>query len=277
MAKVNFCSQRARNAGEPIQASAPECTSLHLIRRAKTEWHIEKAKDTKTAKALMDHFGDAVGHRPLFLYFCGGEPLPDAMSSVPSVSPNMLTIDGNERSEHSFSVFAICTDGKKDPCCAKFAYAIYSKLDELGVGSDTHSVEISHPGGCRFAPTLLCVPSGNCYGWVSPSDVAQLFEAERSRIVIPENFRGNVYHDEEMCWAVYFAASEARHLDLGSVDYVASKQGLTVRYCELEQSQEKVLELEAQSKSFDLHSGCFQSEGRRVKRTVYQHVRSLKG
>jgi len=187
----------------------------------------------------------------------------------------MLTFNGDELSENSFRIFAICTDGKKDPCCAKFAYAIYSKLDELGVGLDSQSVEISHPGGCRFAPTLLCIPSGNCYGWVSPSVVAPLFEAEKLQIIVPNNYRGNLYHDEEMCWAVYFAASETPRLDLSSVRYSINKQGMAVHYREHNQLQEKVLELVAKSKSFDLHSGCFQPEGRRIERTVYQHVRNV--
>ncbi|WP_242613227.1 sucrase ferredoxin [Herbihabitans rhizosphaerae] len=55
----------------------------------------------------------------------------------------------------------VCTNGKRDVCCALRGRPIATTLAE----SHGDAVwESTHLGGHRFAPTALCLPSGYCFG-----------------------------------------------------------------------------------------------------------------
>jgi hypothetical protein len=84
-------------------------------------------------------------------------------------------------------LLAVCTHGTHDRCCAKFGNAVYQALRAAG-GADVW--QISHLGGCRFAPNVVCLPEGLVYGRVVPTDCALLVEAARRRHVIPRLLRG---------------------------------------------------------------------------------------
>ncbi|WNV85100.1 sucrase ferredoxin [Umezawaea sp. Da 62-37] len=81
----------------------------------------------------------------------------------------------------------VCTNGRRDVCCAVTGRPLASALSTLHPGSVWES---SHLGGHRFAPTVLLLPTGYCYGRV---DVAAcdhvLAEAEAGRMVT-DNCRG---------------------------------------------------------------------------------------
>jgi len=52
-------------------------------------------------------------------------------------------------------VLFLCTNGRRDACCAEFGRALLGEL-----GRDERVWEISHLGGHRFAPTGLTLPDG---------------------------------------------------------------------------------------------------------------------
>lgn len=63
----------------------------------------------------------------------------------------------------------VCTHGTVDVACAKFGYPLYRSLRDQ-VGSDTvHVWRASHFGGHVFAPTLIDLPSGHYWAYVSES------------------------------------------------------------------------------------------------------------
>ena len=89
----------------------------------------------------------------------------------------------------------VCTHGKRDRCCAKFGRALYDALLPLA----PHDVwQSSHLGGHRFAPTLVTMPDGLCFGHVSPDEAESFWSAyQRNEIPRLDRLRGQVSYTAE--------------------------------------------------------------------------------
>lgn len=84
--------------------------------------------------------------------------------------------------------FVVCTNGKKDKCCAKFGFPVFKFIENHD--KPVKVFESSHVGGDRFAANVVCMPSGVYYGRVMVEDVDPILEAmERKEIYYP-NYRG---------------------------------------------------------------------------------------
>jgi (2Fe-2S) ferredoxin len=106
-------------------------------------------------------------------------------------------------------LLAVCTHGTHDPCCAKFGNAVYQALRAAG-GADVW--QMSHLGGCRFAPNVVSLPEGLIYGRVAPADSAQIVEAARRRHIILQILRGRSCYPSPAQAAEYFARSQRNEL-----------------------------------------------------------------
>ena len=71
-------------------------------------------------------------------------------------------------------VVLVCTNGKRDACCAKWGLPLYTAL---AARRDLDVWQTTHLGGHRFAPTLLSLPDGLCYGRVPLSRAEDLADA----------------------------------------------------------------------------------------------------
>lgn len=90
-------------------------------------------------------------------------------------------------------LFAVCTNGSRDRCCAvkgrDLAAGLHHELD--GAYPDEASVvEISHLGGHRFAPTMLVLPWGYSYGRLDLETATEIAYAAQEGLVHPSNLRG---------------------------------------------------------------------------------------
>lgn len=93
-----------------------------------------------------------------------------------------------ENEDAGFRVI-VCTHGKVDPCCAVDGNAVYRQLRNR---SDVETWHGAHFGGCRFAANVWCLPSGNCYGHVSPQSIDSLVDDELQGRVFHTGFRGRI-------------------------------------------------------------------------------------
>jgi hypothetical protein len=74
----------------------------------------------------------------------------------------------------------ICTNGRRDVCCALLGRPIAAAL--AGVhGEDVW--ECTHTGGHRFAPTAIALPTGYCYGRLDLVSAARLLVADSGVLV----------------------------------------------------------------------------------------------
>ncbi|MEU5536264.1 sucrase ferredoxin [Streptomyces sp. NPDC020362] len=81
----------------------------------------------------------------------------------------------------------VCTNGKRDRCCALLGRPLAAELAASGV----HGVwEVTHLGGHRFSPTVLVLPYGYAYGRAEAHTVKEALHAVQEGRVAVEGCRG---------------------------------------------------------------------------------------
>jgi hypothetical protein len=121
-----------------------------------------------------------------------------------------LELDGGERWDEP--VYAVCTHGKRDPCCARRGRPL---ARALRAARPEQTWEIGHIGGHRFAATFMAFPHGLTFGRVPAvvgSEIAAAYEAGALTL---EHLRGRAGDP----WAVQAAdVLVRRRLNLRALD-----------------------------------------------------------
>ncbi len=84
-------------------------------------------------------------------------------------------------------IFLVCTNGKRDACCALRGRALTAAL---AADHGERTWECTHLGGHRFAANLVCLPDGIVYGRVAATDGPRLADAYLDGRVEPGLLRG---------------------------------------------------------------------------------------
>lgn len=113
------------------------------------------------------------------------------------------------------NMFLVCTNGKRDQCCAKFGIPIYEKLLET-VG-EQQVWQCSHLGGHRFAPTLISLPQHHCYGYLSVDTIAAFVDLHQQGKIAMEYWRGYCGHTPAVQAADYFLRQHQHSFDYEAV------------------------------------------------------------
>ncbi|MGW5032166.1 sucrase ferredoxin [Streptomyces nigra] len=82
----------------------------------------------------------------------------------------------------------VCTNGKRDRCCALLGRPLAAELAASGVDGVW---EVTHLGGHRFSPTLLVLPYGYAYGRAEADVVRRVLDGVREGRIVGEGCRGN--------------------------------------------------------------------------------------
>ncbi|GAB3955933.1 sucrase ferredoxin [Streptomyces sparsus] len=85
----------------------------------------------------------------------------------------------------------VCTNGKRDRCCALLGRPLAA---ELAASGDADVWEVTHIGGHRFSPTLVVLPHGYAYGRADAPLVKEVLTAVRDGRVVTDHCRGR------SCW-----------------------------------------------------------------------------
>ncbi|MEU9187643.1 sucrase ferredoxin [Streptomyces sp. NPDC048484] len=96
------------------------------------------------------------------------------------------TLDGRPHTGDPLAL--VCTNGKRDRCCALLGRPLAAELAASGV---TGAWEVTHLGGHRFSPTLLVLPFGYAYGRAEAHAVKEVLQGVREGRVVTEGCRGN--------------------------------------------------------------------------------------
>ncbi|HAY83768.1 MAG TPA: hypothetical protein DCY42_02275 [Chloroflexi bacterium] len=115
-------------------------------------------------------------------------------------------------------LYLVCTNGKRDLCCARYGVEIYNVLNaEIGEAV----WQSSHIGGHNKAPNTLFFPYGVEYGHTSPEDILRLVHNFQQGLVGLEHYRGRVCFDEPAQAAEHFWRQETGNLDLPGMRLVS--------------------------------------------------------
>ncbi|MFF7528091.1 sucrase ferredoxin [Streptomyces bobili] len=82
----------------------------------------------------------------------------------------------------------VCTNGKRDRCCALLGRPLAAELSASGVDGVW---EVTHLGGHRFSPTVLVLPYGYAYGRAQAHAVKEVLHGAQAGRVVVEGCRGN--------------------------------------------------------------------------------------
>jgi hypothetical protein len=85
------------------------------------------------------------------------------------------------------SLYAVCTHGKRDPCCARRGRPL---ARALRAARPDETWEIGHIGGHRFAATFLAFPHGLCFGRVPAARGPEIVASLEAGEIVLEHFRG---------------------------------------------------------------------------------------
>jgi hypothetical protein len=94
-------------------------------------------------------------------------------------------------------LWAVCTHGRRDPCCAEYGRRVIRMCAETGDEDLMDNLwESSHQGGHRFAANLALFPHGLFYGQVEPTEAATIIDSYRDGRIVLDGFRGRSAFDD---------------------------------------------------------------------------------
>ena len=198
------CSAVAEDLGEPMIGTVEQRVRWLLV-EDRSAWGQDATADVVGAEFVAALKRDRV--RVLLVRRREADPAADAVRRVVLVDTNarqmsMRTIKSLDELEPALlasvsisdfgapltePIFLVCSNGKRDACCAVRGRAL------LGALSEEHgdwTWECTHLGGHRFAANLVCLPDGIVYGRVTPSDGPRLADAYREGRLAPGAMRG---------------------------------------------------------------------------------------
>ena len=198
------CSALAEQLNEPMIGSVDQRTRWLLV-EDHSAWGTDAVKDVLGAEFARD--AKARGVRALLIRRREGDPRADTVRrailidtasremAVRTVGyPPDLAIDAiadgpvaGFGATMTDPIFLICTNGKRDACCALRGRVL---VTALAPDHAERTWECTHLGGHRFAGNLVCLPDGIVYGRVSPADGPRLADAYLDGRLDPSLLRG---------------------------------------------------------------------------------------
>ncbi len=127
--------------------------------------------------------------------------------------------DGQQSTDN---MYLVCTNGQRDLCCARFGLPLYEalRLEQGGTAWQT-----THVGGHRFAPNLVCLPSGISYGFVEPERASELIACHEAGEVDLTRLRGRSSFSEAMQAADYFVRRDSGYKSIDPLEFEVVNAG----------------------------------------------------
>ena len=198
------CSTLAQELGEPMIGSVDQRLRWLLV-EDRSAWGTDAVKDVLGAELARDAKARSI--RPLLIRRREGDPAADAVRRVILVDtttremavrtiehPSELALDAIANAPvaefgavMSDPLFLVCTNGKRDACCALRGRVL---VTALAADHAERTWECTHLGGHRFAGNLVCLPDGIVYGRVPPAEGPRLADAFLAGRLDPVLLRG---------------------------------------------------------------------------------------
>ena len=189
------CSIASAADGEPLAGTAPTATELLLV-EAPGPWGRDAVTENRLPEAVRAHLTGLAGTKVLLIrrYGGGGDPGSRIVharreggrfvvaSTVLDRPEDLLTLDLAGLAPYDGPLWLVCTNGRRDLCCADVGRAVVAELaDRWPEGT----WETTHLGGPRFAGTLLALPSGLTLGRLSAGNAVEACRAvERGEVPV---------------------------------------------------------------------------------------------
>lgn len=216
------CSTIARKSEEPLYGTAPVSKGWILLEQPGA-WGPDALSESSIDPEVGAEFtrlSKAHDFRILLIRRSAGRPSTSTQSCFLARSAqgetwmerlelagavNLLDIDPEvlksptppglgEPADH---LWAVCTHGRRDPCCAEYGRRVIRISTETGDEGFTHGLwESSHQAGHRFAANLALFPHGLFYGQVEPHGARTIVESYKDGRLILDGYRGRSAFDQ---------------------------------------------------------------------------------
>lgn len=229
-----YCSDIAREKAIPLVGTAPQ-RELWFLLEYNSRWG-SKAFEESTIPEAVKKYLSSVGNSPRILLIQKGgsaqreelrffvvmvDPLEPELYEYPlNTYQDILEIDlsalVNGSSEdltnlRESPLFLVCTNGKRDKCCARNGTEIFPAMREK---AGEAVWQCSHINGHNMSPTTLFFPHGVNYGQTSTDDIRYLIREYQDRRIGLDHYRGRVCFDQPVQAAEHFWRQETGILDL---------------------------------------------------------------
>lgn len=202
MASQVFCRDLCLERGEPHEGTgdAPERALLLAWPRAKWRTPRWESVDMSAALAASIHRAAlAQVHVALVDRVGDSQSLPQLMAQPEAVSADFASeqalsdaidayVDGTlfPGTPDPRTVIVVCTDSRRDACCARFGFSTYKALVAIADPTKFHIVQATHIGGCRFAASVIVLPHRQRYGRMTAGQAPAFLESlARGTIYLP--------------------------------------------------------------------------------------------
>lgn len=216
-----FCAAESRANGEAVYGTVARICSWLLLEHPSV-WRRDAVQDSqvlppelkrhirglpidRTLLIRQEH--DRAGPlQCIFVQSCGDPP--SASRHIIRDYNNLFTVQGPGEPVNEL-MFAVCTHGRHDKCCAKFGIPVwYAFRDAVG----EKAWQCSHVGGDRFAANVIVFPYGIYYGRVLPEHVPEILDRSNAGEVWLPGYRGRSCFPRLVQVAEYFVRSVSGRL-----------------------------------------------------------------
>jgi hypothetical protein len=261
------CSERSLQDDEPLAGTAPEAAAWLLVeqdlpwgREALLESRIDSAVAAELSRRAKAVGAKVVlirrpatrptGPRRVFTAWVGAGSFLQQLELERDEQLLQLDVERLARGERldggadvAGQLTLVCTNGRRDACCALLGRPA---ADALAAARPDETWECSHLGGHRFAPTILSLPSGACFGRLDPAGAVAAAAALEQGELDLVHLRGIVGRPEPV-QAAEAALRERNGLtrldDVTTLDWRETATGVEVRLRTAD-GQEHVVEVE---------------------------------
>lgn len=242
-----FCSDIAREQNVPLMATATRGDIWFLLEYP-YRWGAKAFEESDLPEAVKAHL-KAAEHPDLKLriqmirqgdslqrdeiHFFIAQPCLDAPRVYQYVLKDyqdLLDLDlnalaagqaGSSADLREEPLFLVCTNGKRDLCCARYGPGLYQAMQAVGGEAVWQS---SHIGGHNKAPVNLFFPYGVHYGQITPEEIGAVMEEFwRNRLVL-DHYRGRVCFEPHLQAAEHLWREQTGVVSLTGVKFGAVAQ-----------------------------------------------------
>ena len=121
----------------------------------------------------------------------------------------------------------VCTNGKRDQCCAKFGLPVYKTLRKR---YNTAVWQCSHFGGHMYAPTMMVLPHNVCFGGITVADSCLIYEQLQQGQLAVDYLRGECSYAKLEQAALHFLRLDTGNRDITAYRPLSSMEETTDRW-----------------------------------------------
>jgi hypothetical protein len=214
MSKHVFCRTLTLERGEPHEGTGKLSPRFLMMAWPKGKWRVPRFESVDMSRDLSeairgamqsdvtDNSVELVEGSPgqvlptLFAYPEGRYLSPDSEDETVALINAWTAGEPLPGARDDRITILCCTDAKRDACCARFGFATFKALAAAADPARFNILQCTHLGGCRFAASLIVLPTGQRYGRLTPDEVPAFLAALQSNEVYLPASRGNPRLDE---------------------------------------------------------------------------------